>query len=113
MKDKTSVKREAPIIWPLSNLFLFDRLIPAYRIRDEHYKIGKTFRLATDAEIKAGPLAQGEPPYVMSYLGSKLFVWPADDATVLQVEKWLVLLRIVGAVLSIFLLAALGTLVSR
>src|SRR5262249_8618977 len=33
-----------PDIWPVSVLFLFDRLIPLYKVREEHYAISKFYR---------------------------------------------------------------------
>jgi hypothetical protein len=67
-------------------LFLFDRLIPLYQIRDEHYSIKRVFRRATPSEKKAGPRAPGEPPYQAQYLGWKFFVWPLDDPQLRHVE---------------------------
>src|SRR5205823_2840431 len=65
-----------PVVWPVSILFLFDRLIPVYRIREEHYAITRFFRKATPAEIKAAPKDPGTPPFAMQYLGQKFFVCP-------------------------------------
>src|SRR5262245_52591565 len=36
----------APVIWPITFLFLFDRLIAAYQLREEHYGITKVHRTA-------------------------------------------------------------------
>jgi hypothetical protein len=101
----------APILWPMGWLFLFDRLLPAYKIREEHYSILRVFRKATRSEIESGPQAPGEPPYEMTYLGRKLSLRPLGDSEVRQVQRWLVILRLIGAVLAIFLLAAINALV--
>ena len=92
-------------------LFLFDHLIPVYRIREQHYAIGKVYRWATPAETKTGSAkAPGEPPYSMVYLKHKFDVWPAGDDALRQVEKWLVVLRMIGVVLTVFLFAAINAL---
>jgi len=112
-KDKEAAAAHPPLLWPITLLLLFDRLIPAYRIRDEHYAIAKVYRKATPDEIRAGPSAPGEPPYPMRYLRKTFFVWPAGDAELRQAQKWLVVLRIIGVVFTVFLLAAINTIVSR
>jgi hypothetical protein len=103
---------QLPTLWPVTLLFLFDRMIPAYKIRDEHYAITRVYRKATAAEIHAGPLEPGAPPYPIRYLGKTLLVWPAADGDVEKAEKWLVVLRIIGVVFTIFLLAAINALAS-
>jgi hypothetical protein len=47
----------------------------------------------------------------MSYFGTKVLVWPATDAERRRVESWLVVLRVVGVIFTVFLLAAINTLV--
>lgn len=100
----------APVVWPITLLMLFDRLIPVYHIREEHYAIAKVFRRATRAEIKAGSPPSGGPPYPMSYLGRKIMVWPAAEGDIDRVGKWLIALRIIGLIFTVFLLAAINTL---
>jgi hypothetical protein len=46
----------------------------------------------------------------MDYLGRKFDVWPAGDNELRQVEKWLVVLRMIGVVLTVFLFAAINAL---
>jgi len=101
----------SPIIWPITFLFLFDRLIPAYKIRDEHYEITKVYRRATKSEIKAGSSTSGGPLYPMPYYGRKIQVCPGSETELTQANKWLVILRIIGVIFTIFLLAAINTLV--
>lgn len=112
-KDKEAAVAQPPLLWPITLLLLFDRLIPAYRIRDEHYAIARVYRKATPDEIQAGPRAPGDPPYPMRYLGKTYSVWPMGDAELRQAEKWLVVLRVIGVVFTVFLLAAINTIVSR
>jgi hypothetical protein len=110
-KEAEQPSEAAPDIWPISLLFLFDRPIPLYQIREEHYAISKFFRRATRKETRTTPSAFGGPPYPMSYFGTKVLVWPATDAERRRVESWLVVLRVVGVIFTVFLLAAINTLV--
>jgi hypothetical protein len=98
----------APDIWPLGFLFLFDRLLPVYHIRDEHHTINKFYRRATRGEIKAA--SAGRVPQPMSVLGCKVSVMPITEAQTRRVEKWLVVLRVIGAIFTIFLVAAIASL---
>ena len=97
-----------PDIWPLGVLFLFDRLIPLYQIRDQHYSISKYYRRATRGELKTAPADSAPKP--MLFLGRKVLVTPATEAEARRIEKWLVVLRLIGAIFTIFLLAAVGSL---
>ena len=89
-------------------MFLFDRLIPLYQIRDQHYSISKYYRRATRDELKTAPADSAPKP--MLFLGRKVLVTPATDAEARRIEKWLVVLRLIGAIFTIFLLAAVGSL---
>lgn len=110
-KDDRQQGPKPPSLWPVSFLFLFDRLIPAYKIRNEHYEIARVYRKATAAEIEAVRRNPGEPPYPIRYLGFNFLVWPAGDAKLRQLETWVIVLRVVGVALTVFLLAAINTLV--
>jgi hypothetical protein len=99
-----------PDIWPIGPLFLFDRLIPVYKIRDEHYSIARYFR-AAHADEKRARHHPGHPPYPMVFFRKNCFVCPVGDDEKARAEKWLVVLRVIGAVLSIFLLAAVNALI--
>jgi hypothetical protein len=46
----------------------------------------------------------------MSVLGYKVLVVPATEAEARRIEKWLVVLRVIGAIFTIFLLAAVASL---
>jgi hypothetical protein len=92
------------LIHPIGLVFLFDHLIPLYRIREEHYSIGQVFRKAGPDEIS------GE--YQMDYHGRRIALRPLGDQELRKVEKCLVLLRVIGAILSVFLLAAIHSLTS-
>jgi hypothetical protein len=98
----------APDIWPLGLLFLFDRLIPLYQIRDQHYSISQFYRRPTRRELKAAPAGGAQTP--MLFLGQKVLVAPATEAETRRIEKWLVVLRAIGAIFTIFLVAAIASL---
>jgi hypothetical protein len=91
-------------------LFLFDRLIPLYNIRKEHYAINQVYRRATARETSECTASPDGPPYPMYCYGQKLMVCPAGDEKLAQFETWLVVLRLIGVVLAVFLLAAIRTL---
>jgi hypothetical protein len=97
-----------PDIWPVGFLFLFDRLLPVYHIRDEHHAISKFYRPAKRRELKAASASSAPRP--MSVLGYKVLVVPATEAEARRIEKWLVVLRVIGAIFTIFLLAAVASL---
>jgi hypothetical protein len=99
-----------PDIWPIGPLFLFDRLIPVYKIRDEHYSIARYFRAAY-ADEKPARHHPGNPPYRMVFFRKSCFVCPVGDEEKARAEKWLVVLRVIGVVLSVFLLAAVNALI--
>jgi hypothetical protein len=111
-KDKTKGHAKTSRPWNLGPLFLFDRLLPLYKIREEHYAIDTYFRKATRAEI-AEKRSAADPPYQMSYFWTKSWVYPVSEHEKERAEKWLVALRIIGAVLAIFLLAAVNALTAR
>ncbi len=98
--------------WPIGFMFLFDRLIPQYRIRDEHYAIARYYRRATRAEKKADR-AKGKAPCPVNYFGFKIPVRPLDEDGADRVETCLVVLRIIGVGLTVFVFAAIGALVAR
>ena len=105
--EKQSVA--GPDIWPIGPLFLFDRLVPVYRIRDEHYSIARYFRGARPDEIPEHR-NPGKPPYRMAFFRKNYFVCPVGEEEKARAEKWLVVLRVIGAVLSVFLLAVINAL---
>lgn len=114
-KDTDAAKPlpRSPRLWPISLLFLFDRLIPVYKIRDEHYAIAAVYRLATTAETGATSSGTAPPTYEMRYLGRKYLVRLAGETERQRLDSALVVLRIVGLVLAVFMAAAVNTLVAK
>jgi hypothetical protein len=92
---------------PIGVTFLFDRLLPAYQIREDHYKIESFMRRAGKDE---GPV---DPNF--KYLWSKLRVVKIEqgDKAIQRVEPALDVVKFVGLVLAIFLVAALNSLVNH
>ncbi|NVO12668.1 MAG: pentapeptide repeat-containing protein [Rhodoplanes sp.] len=116
-------------LWPVGPLFLFDRLIPLYKICNEHYAITHYYRLAaaeptetpsivttnavapaTLAATAPAAAAPDDPPQQATLRGRKILVRAVDEDTQARVDKLLVVLRVIGVVLTIFLLAALNAL---
>ena len=111
-RDKTKGQAKTLRPWHLGWLFMFDRLLPLYKIREEHYAIETYYRRATRAEIAAKRSA-ADPPYEMSSIWKRSWVYPVPEQEKERAEKWLVALRIIGAILAIFLLAAVNALTAR
>ena len=108
--DKAALPAASP--WPLGFVFLFDRMIPLYKIREQHYSIMRYFRWASRSEVEQLRAAKQEPDYVR-YFGRRFPAVPATADEQSTADSWLALLRIIGVILSVFLIAALNALVSR
>lgn len=96
---------------PIGPLFMFERMIPLYKIREDHHAIGRFYRVARRAEIAAADA--GEPPAPLPTLRYFWRTWrltPLEDARRPTVERLLTVLRAIGAVLTVFLLAAISAL---
>ena len=114
-KEKDKGKESAPKAtlaepWPLTFLFLFDRLLPLYKIREEHYSIACYYRRATGAEIQAGQDDPARQPQRMRYFFWNVPVMPITEPENKRAEKSLLFLRVIGLVLTVFLLAAINAL---
>jgi hypothetical protein len=96
-------------IRPIGFLFLFDRLIPAYKIREDHYEIVTFYRRATRQDEQTDP----EPTRIMRYMGRDVRVIRADGREANRAEAGLDLLKAVGIGLTVFLAAAVNALVTR
>jgi hypothetical protein len=103
---------------PVGFLFLFDRLIPAFEIREENYSIGKVYgrvspffkRLST---TKQRAVCENNQTREMEYLRMKHVVVPLGEREKDKFKKWLVALRIIGVAWGAFLLAALNALIKH
>jgi hypothetical protein len=95
-------KKPTPL--PIGLTFLFDRLLPAYQIRADHYNI----EAYLERVKKSHP--HGED---FTYMKMTFRVAKADAKTVQRAERTLDILKFVGLILAVFLVAALNSLVSR
>lgn len=101
--------KEKHIILPMGILFLFDRLLPAYQIREDHYKIAEFFKRAP-RKIKESEYLETRK---MRYLWWDIPVIATSEAERLRVQRSLDVLKIIGLVLAVFLVAAINAIVSR
>jgi hypothetical protein len=118
--------KEKSRISPIGILFLFDRLIPLYNIRREHYEIqafyrwrviqafyrwlAKTLRTQPVGHRKAPARSQAE---VMRYGPLKLSVVKAVETEARGAEICLDVMRLVGVLLAVFVAAAVNALVIK
>jgi hypothetical protein len=101
--------KEKQIILPMGILFLFDRLLPAYQIRADHYQIASFFKRVPRKMRKSQYLKTSK----MRYLWWEIPVVATSEVERLRVERSLDVLKIIGLVLAVFLVAAINAIVSR
>jgi hypothetical protein len=101
--------KEKRIILPMGVLFLFDRLLPAYQIRADHYHIASFFKRVPRKMRKSQDLKTKK----MRYLWWDIPVVATNEVERLRVERSLDVLKIIGLVLAVFLVAAINAIVSR
>jgi hypothetical protein len=101
--------KEKHIILPIGIVFLFDRLLPAYQIREDHYNVAAFFKRVPR---KSAISAKGDLK-TMRYLGRDFLVVAADEAERLRIERSLDVLKVVGLILAVFLVAAINAIVSH
>src|SRR5262249_45747636 len=104
-------------IVPIGILFLFDRLIPLYNIRQEHYQI-ETFyrrlrRIRRSKKHDKMASARGPQTEKISYLWSHFPVVEADDRRVRWAERYLDVMKLVGVGLAVFVAAVVNALVIK
>jgi hypothetical protein len=87
---------------PIGAMFLFDRLLPAYRIREEHYNIESFYRRASRRSGSNGK--------TLKYLWFKIPVVKASKDDARRAERCLDVVKAIGLVLIIFLVAAINAL---
>jgi hypothetical protein len=113
--------KEKHIILPFGIVFLFDRLLPAYQIREDHYNVAEYYmrapRTATKHKpgaTKPGGTTTSEPEVkIMRYAWLKWPVIAATDDQRLTIERSLDVLKVLGLVLAVFLVAAINAMVSH
>jgi hypothetical protein len=98
-----SVEDAPDKIRPVGAIFLFDKMLPAYRIREEHYK-QKQFYVVPPSE-------DGRSTTTMRRFWRDLRVAEADERETKRAEMALAWLRLFGIIFAIFLVAAISRLV--
>jgi hypothetical protein len=101
------------IILPVGVLFLFDRLLPAYQIRDDHYRIVSFYKRAARSHSTTENSTETVDLRTMRYIPLAQVVVQANEAEKEHAEKCLSILKVIGLILAIFLVAAINALVSR
>jgi hypothetical protein len=99
-------------IRPIGLAFVFDRMLPAYRIRDEHYDIDTYFKRVSTRQIRRGEIDSTDIK-ASKYICGKVRIVKADAKDVQRFELCLDMLKILGLALAIFLVAAVNALVSH
>jgi hypothetical protein len=97
------------IILPVGIVFLFDRLLPAYQIREDHYNVASFFKLVPRNMKKH----LGGELKTMRYLGRDFRVVPTNEVERLRIERSLDVLKVIGLILAVFLVAAINAIVSH
>lgn len=97
-----SVESRPDKVKPVGLVFLFDRLLPAYRLREENYKIAHYYVLPKKGENRNCA--------VLSFRQWSWIVTEANERETEQAEKWLDVLRFLGLVFTIFIIAAISKL---
>jgi len=93
-----------PTLLPIGLTFLFDRLLPAYQIRADHYNIESYLK-----RVKKGH-PHGRD---FRYMRMTFHVADTDVKTVQRAERALDVLKFIGLILAVFLVAALNSLVGH
>jgi hypothetical protein len=105
--------KDRDTILPVGILFLFDRLLPAYQIREDHYHIEAFYK-----RVPRHRLIDGDHPIrvdlkTMRYLPLAHAVTETTEAEKERAEKCLNILKVIGLVLAIFMVAAINAIVSH
>lgn len=95
-------------IRPISLPFLFDRLLPWYKISEEHYDVDSYYKrvskpLKTDGSDKV-------PVTYMNLFWFKIPVVKADEGDIIRIRKCLEVMKWTGLLLALFLVAAVKAL---
>lgn len=98
-----SVEEAPNKIKPITTVFMFDRMLPAYRIREEYYKQKQFYVLPPKNDHRARA--------TMRLLGRERRVVEANDREASRAQRALDTLHFLGLVFAIFLVAAIGRLV--
>jgi hypothetical protein len=95
-------------IRPIGLLFLFDRLLPAYQIRQDHYNIQTYYKWIWNRSNYLPGVVK-----TLKYFWIGIPVVKADEKDVIRAEICLDVLKVIGLILAIFLVAAINALVNH
>ena len=98
-----SVESNPDKIKPIGFVFLFDRLVPAYHLREENYHIAHYFVRPRKVDSHATK--------TLRFFGRDLPVVEASDNDRERAERYLDILKFSGFVFAIFIAAAVSRLV--
>lgn len=92
---------------------MFDRLIPAYQIRDDNYEISMFYKRALEPLVQTDKEAFETPAKTIRYLGKAVLCVPATAGESRSAQVFLALLKAIGIILAVFLIAAINALVAH
>jgi hypothetical protein len=95
-------------IRPIGFTFLFDRLLPAYQIRQDHYNIQTYYKWIWNRSNYLPGVVK-----TLKYCWIGIPVVKAEEKDVARAEFWLDCLKAIGLILAIFLVAAINALVNH
>jgi hypothetical protein len=105
--------KETNAILPVGVLFLFDRLLPAYQIRDDHYRIASFYKKVPLHRSPTDDSSERVDLRTLRYIPLARVVVETNEMEREHAEKYLSVLKVIGLVLAIFLVAAINAFVSR
>lgn len=91
----------------MTPIFLFDRMLPTYHLREDHYHIAHYFLLF---KLHDSRKVDGTTQ-MLPFLGLKIPVLQASDEELERAERWLDVLKFLGLVFAIFIAAAIARMV--
>jgi hypothetical protein len=97
-------------IRPIGFAFLFDRLLPAYQIRQDHYNIQTYYKRVRRRDL---PNHLPDAIKTLKYFWRHVSVVKAEEKDIARAEWWLDILKVIGLILAIFLVAAINALVNH
>lgn len=110
LSEEQKIKLDSMKPKPLGFSFLIDRFIPGYQISRTHYEIYRYYK-----RIPESAIVSGAPPSLIRrlFFVDWRVVQVVEDDEIAKIEKYLLVLRLLGLVYAIFLAAAVSALVVK
>ena len=89
-------------VYPIGPVFLFDWLLPLYKLRDEHSKIGKFYRKGSGSDAQT-----------VQRFGKNVQCVEATPGWARAATVYLDILKVLGVILAAFLIAAVNALIAH